>query len=380
MMFEKKIDGISQPESWLNISQKQEDLFQTLIETTSALIFVVVNRKICYVNPIVESTIGYSRSQLSTDLSFYNQLNPDEYEPHSLQPRYCNELKINTKNNDECWLNCQWSVIKWKSQPAILITGANITAYKQQQTETVRALATQKELYNNKLKFVSMVSHELRSPLNIISFSTSLLKRHFNQWNETKKLEYFDRLQTAVGQLGNLMDEVLLIGRAESGKIKLNPQLLNVDTFCHELLAEIKLSQSDTCKINFVNQLERKTVVADNNLLKLVLVNLIGNAVKYSPEGSAIELIVTSDSQQIVFKVVDRGRGIPKTEQPFVFEPFYRSSNVGNSPGSGLGLAIVKKMVELQSGRILLESKVNQGSTFIIKMPLKSSLSAMPAS
>ena len=101
-----------------------------------------------------------------------------------------------------------------------------------------------------------MVSHEFRTPLNIISFSTRLLKCHLHKWTETKQLKYLDRLQAAVEQLSNLMDEVLIIGKAEAEKLKFDPQPLNLTTFCHQLLTEIQLSQPYCPKINFVNQLE----------------------------------------------------------------------------------------------------------------------------
>lgn len=353
------------------IPRKPKNQFQTLIEKTPVAIFVIQQEQICYANPAAELTMGCPRSQLLTNSDFYHQLNPSKYEPNGFEPNYCNELKIELKDDGECWLNCCWKTVEWESQPAIMITANNVTRYKQKQAETDRFLLVEKERCQNKAGFVSMVSHEFRTPLNIISFSTSLLKRHLNQWNEAKQLKYLNRLQTAVEQLGNLMDEVLIIGRADAGKLKFNPQPLNFDLFCHQLLTEIDLSQSCQLKINFVNQIKHETILVDKNLLKLVLTNLLGNAIKYSSERSTIEFIVSSDCQQIVFKIIDRGIGIPLDEQPKIFEPFHRSNNVGDRPGNGLGLAIANKIVELQGGQILVESEVNIGSTFTVKIPLK---------
>jgi signal transduction histidine kinase len=167
------------------------------------------------------------------------------------------------------------------------------------------------------------------------------------------------------------MDEVLIIGKVEAGKLKFDPQLLDLNLFCHNLLEEIKLSYFDCQKINFVNQTNCTTILADQNLLKLVLVNLLGNAIKYSPAESIIEFTVCNDGEQIVLKIADRGIGIPLEEQGKIFEPFHRGNNVGDLPGNGLGLAIAKKIVELQSGQIFLAKEVDVGSTFVVKIPLK---------
>ena len=372
MTFDKDIPehGRSQPNN-INIKQKSQNQFQTLIEKTSALIFIIQAEKICYVNPMVELTTGYSQSQLSINADFYYQLNPKGYKGGDFEQNYSDEHKLGLKGNRECWLECWWKTIEWSGQAAIMITAVDITKYKQAEANIQQALAVEKELCQNKSKFVSMVSHEFRTPLNIISFSTSLLKRHINQWNEAKQLKYLNRLQTAVGQLGNLMDEVLIIGRAEAGKLKFNPQLFDLNLFCQNLLAEINLSLPELAKINLVNLAEVKTISADPNLLKLALMNLLGNAIKYSPTNSTVEFTVSGNDKQLVFKIADCGIGIPAEEQSKIFEPFHRSNNVGDLAGNGLGLAIALKVVELQEGQITLESEVDVGSTFIVKIPRK---------
>ncbi|HEY9769490.1 MAG TPA: HAMP domain-containing sensor histidine kinase [Coleofasciculaceae cyanobacterium] len=365
-------DSVSQRQVTTKIPRKPENQFQTLIEKTSVAILVIQEEKICYANPIAELTMGYSRSQLFINSDFYHQLNPKGYKPDNLEQNYSKELKIKVQGDRECWLKCWWETIEWEYQPAIMITAFDVTKYKQKEAKTQQALTIEKERCQNKARFVSMVSHEFRTPLNIISFSTSLLKRHLNQWNEAKQLKYLNRLQTAVEHLSHLMDEVLIIGRAEAGKLKFNPQLLNLNSFCHNLLAEINLSQPNHQKVNFVNLANRESILADKNLLKLVLVNLLGNAIKYSPADSTIKFSVWWEKKQIVFEIADCGIGISPDEQPKIFEPFHRSNNVGDLPGHGLGLAIAKKLVELQGGQISLESQVDLGSTFVVKIPLKS--------
>ncbi|MEN9566901.1 MAG: hypothetical protein RLZZ69_2097 [Cyanobacteriota bacterium] len=359
------------PKNIVKITPKLTNQFQILVEKTSALIFVIQAGKICYANPIAELTIGYSRSQLVTNRDFYHQLNPEQDDLKSLKSYSHQELKIKLKNGQECWFNCHKEIIEWECQPAIMITAIDVTEYKQLAFKSQQALTAERELCQSKTRFVSMVSHEFRTPLNIISFSTSLLKRHLNQWNETKQLKYLNRLQSSVVQLSSLMDEVLIIGKAEAGKLKFDPQPLNLDSFCQNLLREINLSQPNRAKINFINLSERNIILVDKDLLKLVLLNLLGNAIKYSPTESIIKFTVACDGEQLIFKIIDRGIGIPEADRAKIFEPFHRSNNVSDLPGHGLGLAIAKKIVELQSGQIFLAEEADEGSTFVVKIPLK---------
>jgi PAS domain S-box-containing protein len=121
----------AQPENIVKITPKLENQFQTLVETTSALIFVIQATKICYANPIAELTTGYSRSQLAISKDLYRQLNPEGKNLGNLKPDYNKELKIQPRSGQECWLNCYWEIIEWECQPAIMITAIDVTQYKQ---------------------------------------------------------------------------------------------------------------------------------------------------------------------------------------------------------------------------------------------------------
>jgi PAS domain S-box-containing protein len=382
-----KFKQISQLESRQKLSMPEQNKFQTLVEKTQALIFILQKQQITYVNPVAEAIIGYSQSQLLSSSDFYDQLNPQDWKPDNLKQGCSQELKIVNKNGQEYWLSCDFTSIDFNSQPAIMITAFDVTKYKQAIVKTQQAITAEQEHSKSKARFVSMVSHEFRTPLNIISFSTSLLKRYLQQWTEEKQLKYLDRLQTAVEQLSHLMDEVLIIGRAEAGKLKFEPQPLDLTLFCQQLLKEINLSQLEQPNINFVNLLTHKTILLDKNLLKIVLVNLLGNAVKYSPSDSSIEFVVSCQNDYpvsklsptyllpkrdcLILQVKDQGIGIPWEEQAKIFEPFHRSNNVDDLPGNGLGLAIALKLVELQGGEIILQSQLNKGSTFTVVLPLR---------
>jgi PAS domain S-box-containing protein len=229
--------------------QMQSNKFQTLVEQTSALIFILQEEKISYINPSAESLTDYLRSQLIQQLikdgDFCDRLNPQGGKPDNLAdnlPNCSQQVNIVSKNGQEYYLDCNLTTIDFEGKPSIMITAFDVTKYQQAIVETQQAFKAEQEQSKSKARFVSMVSHEFRTPLNTISFSTSLLKRYLQQWTEKKQLKYLDRLQTATEQLSHLMDEVLIIGKAEAGKLRLDPQPLNLASFCQQLLTEINLS------------------------------------------------------------------------------------------------------------------------------------------
>ena len=343
----------------------------TLAEKITALLFILQEQQICYANPVAEEITGYSRSQLSKSLDFYQQLNPKGLKANDLNHDYTREIKIISKTSQEYWLDCHFKKIELENKPAILITAFDVTKYKQEVDNIHQALIAEKQNSQNQERFASLVSHEFRTPLNVISFSTSLLKRHLSQWKKEKQLKYLDRLQKGVEQLTYLIDEVLTIGRAEADKLQFNPQLLDLSSFCDELVKEINLTHRDREDINYTNLLENEIVLVDKNLLKPILINLLDNAIKYSPVDSVVNFGILLENKQIVFKIKDRGIGIPLEEQTKIFEPFHRSNNVGEIRGHGLGLAMVKKLVDLHEGQVVVESELKKGSTFIATIPLK---------
>lgn len=221
-------------------------------------------------------------------------------------------------------------------------------------------------------QLVSMLAHELRSPLNAISFSTSLLKRHCDRWNEEKKRLYLDRIQTAVEQLNQLMEEVLVLGQADAGKLTWEPEEFNLEQFCRDLIAQLQLRCDRQHNLTFVSQGDCSQVSLDRKLLQPILTNLLDNAVKYSPSDSTVHLEIYCCDGMAIFQVKDNGIGISIVEQQRLFEPFYRCENVGSIPGSGLGLAVVKQMVSLHGGQIDVSSQIGVGSKFTVTLPCRS--------
>lgn len=281
-------------------------------------------------------------------------------------------MKILTKNGMERWLACTVTVldemVDFSQKPVELITAIDITDYKLAEEEVRQALEQAKELSELRTRFVAMVCHQFRTPLNVVSFSNSLLKRHMEQWTGEKKRPLLDRIQTAVEQINQLLDEILLFGKAEAAKLKLDPKPFYLIPFCEDIVAKMEMS-CDQTSIVFLIQNYCPTVYLDQKLLEQILTNLLENAIKYSPKGSGVELNLSYQNEKVIFQIKDSGIGIPAADRKRLFEPFYRGSNVDNIPGTGLGLSIVKTLVDLQGGEIAVESQVNEGTTFTVTLP-----------
>lgn len=271
-----------------------------------------------------------------------------------------------------------------------LITTIEIALSKHQQETLMRdELQKEKEMRELKSRFVSMVSHEFRNPLSTILNSTELLANHSQEITEHKKEEYLYHIQNSVRNLNQLLNDVLLVGKAEVNKTQFNPTQLDLEKFCQSLVEEIKLIATEKHQIilqiqgcciqgesssNITDYQTSSTNINlprfDEKLLRHIFTNLLSNAIKYSPQGGEINFDIFCLKGEAIFRIQDKGIGIPEIEQENLFNSFQRGSNVGQIPGHGLGLSIVKQYLELHQGEISLISKEGVGTTFIVTLPL----------
>lgn len=242
-----------------------------------------------------------------------------------------------------------------------------VESLRESEENILKALAKERELSELKSRFVSMVSHEFRTPLTTIQSSAELLE--YYEWTAAERQERFQQIRTAVQHMTQLLEDVLLIGKVDSGRVQCKPKPIDVQAFCQELLADLQLTTSDRHRVFFHTTGIPKTVALDPKLLRQILSNLLSNAVKYSPEGGDVALLVDYQTDRLQFSVRDQGIGIPLEDQEHLFEAFYRATNVDTIQGTGLGLAIVKKCVDLHGGEIKCESSVGSGTVFIVTLP-----------
>jgi signal transduction histidine kinase len=246
---------------------------------------------------------------------------------------------------------------------------------KHQQAEAQqRALAQEKELSELKLRFFSMVSHEFRTPLSLILGSAQLLTDDTQDWSLEKKRNNLERIQSAARVMNQLLTDTLTITRAEAGKLEFSPNVIDVESFCLNLIEDLKIL-SETHQFEFISPKYCPPCRLDEKLLYSILSNLLSNAIKYSPAGSTIQFRLNVTPKEIIFQIQDQGIGIPAEAQQNLYEPFHRANNVGMTPGTGLGLAVVKKCVDLHQGQVFVESDVRIGTTVTVRLPSISSSS-----
>ncbi len=231
-------------------------------------------------------------------------------------------------------------------------------------------LIKEKELSNLKSRFISTASHEFRTPLASLSSSTELIQRYKNKWDDNKINEHLNRIMNSAAHLTKLMDDVISINRAETGKIVFAPEECNLYEICKNVIEYLNLDTNENIKFHFSFEASKRHYILDEKQIKLVLNNLLSNAVKYSNNDSTANLLIYCDESKLVIKISDEGIGIPEEDLPRLFAPFYRASNTSNIKGSGLGLSIVKHAVDLHGGTIQVNSKQGVGTTFTITLPI----------
>ena len=245
----------------------------------------------------------------------------------------------------------------------------DVTERQQTEEEMRRALAQEKELSELKSRFVSMTSHEFRTPLSTILSSAELLEFYLPEWSDDKKLEHLRRIQNAVLHMTQMLNDVLVLGRADVGKLEAAPRWCDVMSLCHDLIEEARMHARPNHQIILEIEGVPRHAWVDEKLIQQALGNLLSNALKYSPTGGRVHLRVAFGATEIVFAVSDQGIGIPPEDQEHLFGPFHRGRNVGNLAGTGLGLAIVKKAVDLHAGTIEAVSQDGVGTTFTVVLP-----------
>ena len=244
-------------------------------------------------------------------------------------------------------------------------------ALRQSEMEILSALEKEKELGELKSRFVSMASHEFRTPLSTILSSVSLIGRYKEAGQIEKIDKHVDRVKSAVENLTGILNDFLSLSKLEEGKVENNPETFLLFAFCKKSIDELQGLLKQGQEIKFISEGEDFTIFLDKRILKNILFNLLSNAIKYSPEHKPIhcEKYKKEDTLNIIIR--DEGIGIPQADQEHLFSRFFRATNVTNIQGTGLGLNIVKKYVALLEGNISFKSEFGKGTSFHVQIPIK---------
>jgi PAS domain S-box-containing protein len=260
--------------------------------------------------------------------------------------------------------------IKVNDVAHILSMALDISQRKQAEVEMQKALGREKELSQLKGNFVSMVSHEFRTPLAVIQSSAELLHEFFQKMQPAERDEQLESIIGNTRRMAEMMEEILVLSRLDAGKLDFRPSVLELDTFCRCVIDEVISATSRRCPVEISLASGLPQAHADERLLAHILTNLLSNAVKYSEPGRCVGFAVERDSAEALFVIRDEGIGISVEDQQMLFTAFHRGANVGSRAGTGLGLLLVKRCVELHHGNVRIESHVGHGTTVTVRLPV----------
>ena len=369
--------------------RQNEERFRLLIENALDIITVLgIDGLIQYESPAIEKVLGYKPEDL-VGKNILEYIHPEDVgnvlnilNQVVQKPKVALSVEFRFQHQDGSWrileavgqkftdsLVGRGSVLP-QAISSIVLNSRDITERKRAE-EIRHALEKERELSEGRFKFVSMMSHEFRNPLTTIMMSSELVKNFSDRITPEQKTRCLNQIGAAAKEMTQLLDDILSIAKVEVGKLVCNPQIFDLEEFCHNLLEEMRITSTNRHRVTLGIRGECQQVCMDENLLRHILRNLLSNAIKYSPQGGNVRLDVSCDNEEVVFQIQDEGIGISVDDQQKLFESFHRGENVNAIPGTGLGLCIVKKYVDLHGGKIALKSAIGVGSTFTATLPLK---------
>jgi len=353
---------------------------RVIFESAAVGLAMLRDRKITRCNDAFADLFGYSTEEMTGQLS--RVMFPSEEEwvdaRKEANARFADrqaavsERELAKKDGQRFWGNIEARALDTRDpNNGIILAVHDITLRRRAEQELMTALQREKELNEMKTRFVSTVSHEFRTPLSTILSSAELLRLYADKLGASEKLDLLNGIEDATKRMRRLLDEVLTLGRAESGVLKLRPAAIALSELCGKIVHELCIGEGKQHTVIFDDRFDQPTAELDESLLRHILNNLLSNAIKYSPTGTTVRLTLERRDENVVFTIEDSGIGIPPEDQAHLFESFHRASNVQNRQGTGLGLAIVKKSVELHGGSISYDTKVDAGTRFTVELPLR---------
>lgn len=359
---------------------ESEERFRSLFENAPEAVYLFdpENYKILLANKYTKDFFGYTDQELS-EMTIHQLIASSR---HSVNQKikqvlqngqaYVVERKYRKKGGAVVDVDVVAAKNYYKGKDCVLAFVRDITERKRYETEIKKALERERELNQLKSNFVSTVSHEFKTPMAIILSSVQLLERFSNKWSEEKKIKLYQKIYKAVMQTNGLINNVLLIGRDQSGKLEYKPNIFDFEDFCHQIVDETSIIFGSEVKIETNIDTNVGEIEIDTNLLRHIFTNLISNAIKYSPENKDIlfktELV---DGSFISIVISDKGIGISENDLKNIFEPFHRAENVDQIQGTGLGMSIVKRCVDLHGGTINVDSKLGIGTNVEVVIEVK---------
>ncbi len=363
------ITARKESEARFNAAFHNSPVIQSVIRFPSA--------QIVEVNDTFMKIMGYSREEVigktPFDLNFWTDTQKVQaYRARLFAEGFVRdyEMQIRPRNGSLRTILLSSQMVDIQGEPHSITAAVDITVLREAEAELQSALAKERELSQLKSNFVSLVSHEFRTPLEIIMSSVDNLHRYHDRLVAEKREQLLWSINKAVRRMSGMMEEVLVLGRLEADRMKFESTPLEFGTLCRRRCDEIASATGNRCPIKLEMRDLPEHASGDESLLRHIFTNLLSNAVKYSPAGSPVSFQVHRAGKIAICRIADRGCGIPEADQKRLFQAFYRGSNVEQIPGTGLGLLIVQRCVGLHGGEIRLESIEGKGTTFSVALPL----------
>jgi PAS domain S-box-containing protein len=275
------------------------------------------------------------------------------------------QMELEKMTSDMRRLNTQLEV---KVEERTLILKEALQKLEQSQKELNDALSKEKQLSEIKSRFVSIASHEFRTPLSTVLSSASLLSKYTTTAEQDKRDRHVEKIKNAVRNLNDILDDFLSLGKLEEGKVEIHPVLFNLEEFMEELAEEMKPLQKAGQQVIFSCE-GNPELFSDKRLLKNIIINLLANAIKFSAENASIDIRSKTSLLQFEIEIADNGIGIAKEDQEHLFSSFFRGRNAVNIQGTGLGLHIIKRYADILNGTIKIKSTLGKGTTVTVIIP-----------
>jgi PAS domain S-box-containing protein len=366
-----------------------EEQFRSVLESASeGIVLADQSGAILLVNRRAEELFGYSRDELfsrSVDVlmpeanreqhAHYRQV----YTKHPGVRHMGTGRELVAQRKDGTIFPAEVSLSFIQSERDSMLVLAFVTDItERKQLEQARLdhqrlqleLQQEQQMVELRQRFMSMVSHEFRTPLTVIASSSEMLQHYYDRMPREKQMEKLQIINAQVREMVGLLDDILALNKIQAGIGEFAPEAIDLATTCQQILENIRLIDQDQHQFILNKHDVPVTIQADRRLLEHIITNLLSNAIKYSPAGSSIYLSLSGGEKDVQLEIRDEGIGIPEEDSPHLFEPFYRAGNARKINGTGLGLAIVKNNVERHGGTITFHSVEGQGTTFTIRLPV----------
>ena len=371
-----QLDTASRLHAEITRRTDSEAKYQAVVENVNEGILITAAGRILYANPKALQLIGLDEATAKSR-PFIEFIHPDDRErvlSNHMRRMRCEQVenyyhfRVAHGNTDTRWLEISAVMFEWQGKPATLNFLTDVTLKRQAEQDMQNALLRERELSELKSRFIAVASHEFRTPLAAILSSVELLDTYGDTFPQSERHELLGQIKTAVSRMNGMVEQVLMTSRLEAGGFSFKPTPLAIADLLVQVVVEMERGDAQAARIEVPCERLEGVRVADERLVRHIVTNLLGNALKYSPPDSPVRFSASCTGELLQISVCDLGLGIPAEDLPRLFETFHRGTNVGSIAGTGIGLHIVKQCVDLHRGKIEVASQPGLGTTFTVQL------------